>query len=150
MAPFTSLYEDIHMNRTPINRLLCALALMIGMLAAGTGTAAAQNCCTFTAEVLNVPAACFKIQMTTSWGGILTTHTFSANGIYPNLPFLSTACPPAPPFNWVSLDGGITKIVLGETRVVRGNNNCCFTVRAGLDAAGCVSIMINGLTSTPC
>lgn len=139
------------MSRTSINRLLCALALMIGMAVAGTGTAAAQNCCAFTVEVKFVPAACFKIPVTTSWGGILTTHTFSANAMYPNLPYLSTgSCPPAPPFNWVSLDGGMTKVVLGETRTVKGTNNCCFTVTAGLDPAGCVYITINGLTSNPC
>ncbi len=136
------------MRKTTFTRILLALSCICAMLIATPGNVSAQpNCCNPTIDIRNVPATCFPLAVSVSLSGIVTTHTLSANGVYPNLPFLSTSACPA--FDWVSLDGGITKITLGMTKTVKANN-CCFTVSAALITPGCVYITINGITLTPC
>lgn len=134
---------------------LCAIAICTMTVFVATPQQAAAawnnpNCCGFTVDVRNVPAACFPLQLTTRWNPGGGTNTIPANGIYTDLPILIGVCPPMPEFLWVSLNGGLTMAGQNETKVLKTNTGCCVTVITALDQNGCVYITINGFAFSPC
>ncbi len=96
--------------------LLCILLLAGSAalpLSAQTSMPVPNSCCTFSVVVSNtVPSVCLPVSITTSWGGVVQTNIRTVTGIPPTV-YSINACPPVPPtLDWVSLDGGITRITV--------------------------------------
>lgn len=133
-------------RRTLLSMLATALIALVITLTAGTERAQAQqnlNCCNYSVEISGVKPACFPLRIKTQWlsGGISYTDiiTYPANGVYWNL--IPGPCPPAPTFDWVSLNLGGTQVHLGETKqfIIGG---CCYKATATLNANFCILIKI--------
>ena len=99
------------MNRRAL--LGAFVAIILALVVAGPERASAQSvpnaCCSFIITYSNLlPANCLPIPVKSSWGGVVRTDGVTANG--DNF-FNFANCPPAPnTFDWVSLDGGVTKV----------------------------------------
>jgi hypothetical protein len=120
-----------------------ALIAIAALLLAIPERAAAQqnlNCCSYSVEISGVPAACFPIQLKTQWvPGFTDIINYGANGVFWKP--IPAPCPPAPAFDWVSLDLGATQVRLGETRtfIIGG---CCYKVTVTLNPNFCILIII--------
>jgi hypothetical protein len=127
-------------TRAFISVLAAMFALLL--LAAPERAAAQQNpnCCSYSVEIIGVPATCFPITLKTQWvPGFTNLINYAANGVYWHP--IPAPCPPAPAFDWVSPDLGPTQIRLGETRsVVIGG--CCYKITATLNPNFCILIRI--------
>ena len=96
---------------------LLMMFLAAGMLAsAQTSMPVPNTCCVFSVVVSNtVPSACLPVSITTSWAGSIQTNTRTVTGIPPTI-YSINSCPPVPStLDWVSLDGGTTKITVFNT-----------------------------------
>jgi hypothetical protein len=125
--------------------MLSMLAAAIAMLmAALPQRAAAQqnlNCCSYSVEITGVAAACFPITIKTQWvPGFTDIINYAANGVYWNP--IPAPCPPAPAFDWASLNLGGLQVHLGETKkfVIGG---CCYKVTSTLNPNFCILIRIS-------
>lgn len=130
-------------RRTFLTSLAAMLALFL-VFAGTTRQAMAQqnlNCCSYSVEITGVKPACFPFKIKTQWQpGFTDIIEYTANGVYWNP--IPAPCPPAPKFDWVSLDLGATQVRLGETKkfVVGG---CCYKVTATLNPNFCILILIS-------
>lgn len=128
--------------------LFTIIAVFTALVLTGGTRAHAQapGCCTFDISASFAhPPACFPFSVTTNWGpgaGANQTDLHGAPGIV-TYAITAVACPPAPAFNWASLDGGITKIPFNVPTVVIVPGCGCVTVRTGLSTpGGCIQIHI--------
>jgi len=133
-------------NRNFLSTFIALMAMMTIAIVAGTSTARAQqnlNCCSYSVEISGVKPECFPIRLKTQWvPGFTDIINYTANGVYWNP--IPAPCPPAPAFDWVSLQLGVNPIHLGETKtIVIGG--CCYKVTATLNPNFCILIRI-----TPC
>lgn len=135
------------MNKRQFRLIGVAAALCMAILVAATPELRAQkqnpNCCKYSVTLVGILDKCLPITITTEWGFGLR-HGFSMIGPGPVYGDIPGKCPPASPFNWVSLDDGLTNFVfLGQTgKYVDPKTGCCYKISAGVDADGCVSILI--------
>lgn len=98
---------------------LCMLLLAASAalpLSAQTSMPVPNTCCTFNVIVSNtVPSACLPVSVTTSWGGVVQTNVRTVTGTPPTT-YSINSCPPVPAtLDWVSLDGGTTRITAFNT-----------------------------------
>jgi hypothetical protein len=132
-------------RKTFFAALVAALIGLAAGLTVVTQHASAQqnpNCCSYSVEINGVSAACFPITVKTQWvPGFTDIINYGANGVYWNP--IPGPCPPAPPFDWVSLDLGVTQVHLGETKVFHVGG-CCYKVKATVNPNFCILITING------
>lgn len=122
--------------------LLAMLFVLALAFAASTQEARAQapnSCCTFKISASCVhPAGCFPFTVTTSWGGAIQNDVVTGCGVavYP-----IATCPPAPAtFDWVSIDGGITRFGVGGSGNILLPCGTCLKIIVTTDAAGCYHI----------
>lgn len=127
-----------------MTRAALASALMLAMLAIFSRQAVAQApipnaCCTYTVDVAGFAATCFPVKLTTRWSGTLESVAIFGNGVtVQNI--TGVPCPPPPAlFAWASLDGGATQAWFNFPMNFKVNG-CCFTLRIGVDAAGCIIV----------
>ncbi len=122
---------------------LFTLAMMIVAMPERASAQQNPNCCSYSVEIAGVKPECFPIRLKTQWvPGYTDIITYAANGVYWNP--IPGPCPPAPPFDWVSLQLGINPIHLGETKTIT-IGGCCYKVTATLNPNFCILIRI-----TPC
>lgn len=147
------------MTRSSFRSLLLSVIAVVAIAIIAAAPARAQqwnnpNCCHYTVDIAGIVACCFPVNVTTEWGGgFRITTGFNANGIFV-VPFppppMFPACPPAPPFNWASLDGGVTHIVgPNQSRSYIDARGCCYVMSVGLDAGGCVYIKVRPCPPPP-
>ena len=135
-------------RRTLLSMLLAPLMAAIMLMIAAPQRASAQqnpNCCSYSVEITGVKPECFPFRIKTQWvAGPTYTDiiTYPANGTYWNV--IPGPCPPAPTFQWASLDLGVTQVHLGETKqfVIGG---CCYKATVTLNANLCILVKV-----TPC
>lgn len=125
--------------------LLAAITALVTLIGAAGEHAFAQqnlNCCSYSVEITGVRPECFPIRIKTQWvPGFTDIINYAANGVYWNP--IPAPCPPAPHFDWVSLDLGMTQVRLGETKVF-WVDKCCYKVTATLNPNFCILIQIRG------
>ncbi|MBS1913102.1 MAG: hypothetical protein JST22_14030 [Bacteroidetes bacterium] len=137
------------MNRRAfLTSFFSALAVAMIALAASAVPATAQApipnaCCTYTVDVAGVPATCLPFKLLTRWTGGTETILVTANGVsLQNITF--APCPPPPAqFGYASLDGGVTKAWFNFPATFN-LGTCCYVVRIGVDAAGCIIVYVRG------
>ncbi|MDB5033331.1 MAG: hypothetical protein JWQ98_572 [Chlorobi bacterium] len=140
------------MNRSTFHRVMIAFMMIIALvMIAGAGSANAQianQCCTFRIIVSNaIPNACMPMSVTTSWGSGAAVQTdvvaVKGNG-NPAIQISSTiTCPPAPVFDWVSLDGGITTFTgPGLSGAIILPCGTCVKLATSQDVNGCIEIRV--------
>jgi len=133
-------------DRTIRRSISLAVALFLLTMLGGASWAHAQGepnaCCGFSMIAgIAIPAPCFPITVTTSWAGVtqadvITTGSTLTPVFFPN-------CPPAPtPFDWASLDGGVTTFGLGKSPPLTLPCGFCVRVNVTKDAGGCIRIHI--------
>ena len=137
------------MRRHTILSSLAALICM-AMLAFTSAAETKSQCCfmQYDVHISALTPLCPSITVSASFDGAVTPHTFTANGSYLNLPYLSTSV--CPTFDWVSLDGGATKIFPGQTGTLYSSNTCCFTVSAVVTNSPCKTTIKIGPPLSPC
>jgi hypothetical protein len=128
---------------------LAMIAMLAVITVASPGRALAQsvpnNCCGFIITVSHlIPAACLPISVKSSWGGVTRTDLATVNG---DNPITFVPCPPIPAtFDWVSLDGGVTKVPFGGSATVTLPPPCGLTLTYDVSAdapGGCIHIRIH-------
>lgn len=132
-------------RRTFLASLTIAAALLVASFTTFTGQASAQvpvaqSCCTFTVDVAGFPAACFPATLMTRWGAGTQNNIIPGNGVFV-FNVTAVACPPPPQFWWASLNAGVTKAWFNFPAVFQVNG-CCWRVRVGKTAAGCMTVVI--------
>ncbi|MBS1912767.1 MAG: hypothetical protein JST22_12335 [Bacteroidetes bacterium] len=95
-----------------------------------------------------IPPACFPIAVTTSWGNGAQSQTdnVTTNGTS-GFTIVPCGTPPPSPFDWVSLDGGTTKIPFNTPTqfTLPAPCNTCVTVIVTSDpVTGCIRIRLAG------
>lgn len=114
------------MRRTFLSMLAIAF---VALFAANTERAVAQQdpfCCTYTINVIGLPATCFPFDVETDWGGILQTFTVPGNGLYvDNIP----NCPPFPALPFTSI-------------AINFPPGCAYTPTWTVNTSCCVQIII--------
>ncbi len=87
-------------------------------------------CCNFTFVVSQqLPESCYPITLTSSWNGNVQTNTLYSWGY---VTWAVQKCPPATTLDWISLDGGVTKLTTA-------GESAAFTLPCG----ACVKMAIN-------
>jgi len=113
------------MNRNALSSLLTGIIVALAAtFTAGASRAYAQNpnCCDYIVNTSLVPASCFPLAVTTTWGPGVHTEIVTTPGFQTfHNPF---PCPPAPPF-------------LGVT--VTSANGCCLAWTTNF-CNGCLTI----------
>lgn len=135
------------MNRRNFFAAFVAIAMGLVALIASSSDASAQvpipqNCCTYTVDVDGFPDACFEFRVMTRWSSGIEAVSIPANGVYTFAITNANPCPPAPGlFAWASLDGGGT-LAWFNFPATYNINGCCYVVRIGQDAAGCIIVYV--------
>lgn len=133
------------MKRQTLLSICVVLGAVLMCAASGTAHAQANACCGFSVIAnQTIPAGCFNINVTTSWGagGATQTDVVTTNG---TTGFNIIGCNPAAPttpFNWVSLDGGNTKILYNTPTTFILPCNTCVNVIVDTDPNGCIRIRL--------
>ncbi|HVZ38426.1 MAG TPA: hypothetical protein VHI13_04060 [Candidatus Kapabacteria bacterium] len=137
------------MHRRSVPASFFALLIMsMVAFAAFTGTAMAQvpipnACCSFTVNAAGLPVGCTPFKLQTHWATGTQNNSIPGNGVF-TIPITFAPCPPPPAtFSWASLDGGITKAWFNFPATFH-LGNCCYTVRIGTDANGCIVVFVRG------
>lgn len=125
--------------------VLLFLALSLAFHAEQASAQVPNTCCTFRIIVSNlVPNACMPVSVTTDWGSARQTDVVTVKGTG-NPPLPIGNCPPPPPLNGVSLDGGVTVFVgLGTSGPIT-LLPCGFCVKINVSYSvvdGCIEIRV--------
>ncbi|HVZ38838.1 MAG TPA: hypothetical protein VHI13_06150 [Candidatus Kapabacteria bacterium] len=138
------------MKRALLLSICTAVCVLAISAFAPHANAQANACCGFTITAnMNIPLACFPIAVTTSWGNGLQSQTDNVN-VRGTSGFTIVPCgtPPPTPFDWVSLDGGLTKILYNTPTQVNLPAPCattCVTLIVTSDpVTGCIQIRLAG------
>lgn len=137
------------MKRSTLLPMLIALACLLAVVFASPGEAKAQCCgMQYDVRVSGLSALCPSVTVTANFDGGVTSHTFTSNGNYLNLPYLATSF--CPTFNWISLDGGSTTLGPGQSGTLYSTGTCCFFVTVTLTTSPCRVLVTIAPPFTPC
>jgi hypothetical protein len=123
--------------------VVMALILIAGAAHRAEAQPVPNTCCSFSiAASLTIPAACFPITVTTSWGGAVQNDVKPGSG--PLVVYPIAGCPPVPAtFDWASLDGGVTTFGFGLSGPILLPCGTCVRLRITRDTVtNCIEIHI--------